>query len=174
MSLVPKWRQTGMQITSSLTNNIILLELPKVFLDGQEIAQVESQNRCRTQEMAGRGHTSELPGWKDVSWKVCTRYLEHIHSSWSFKVSIVMIIQCPTNRGYFLFKFCPPSPPPSPPKNTPKFWWFQRHIIRAHHRVVIQLLIPADCLICLDHYIIFFIVHLLISLVVLICVYFLA
>jgi len=56
-----------MQITSSLTNNIILLELPKVFLDGQEIAQVESQNRCRTQEMAGRGHTSELPGWKDVS-----------------------------------------------------------------------------------------------------------
>jgi len=40
-----------MLITSSLTNNIILLELPKVFLDGEEIAQVESKNRCRTQEM---------------------------------------------------------------------------------------------------------------------------
>jgi hypothetical protein len=54
-----------MPITSSL-NNIVLLELLKVFLDGEEIAQVESQNRCRTQEMVGTGHTSELPVWKNV------------------------------------------------------------------------------------------------------------
>ena len=37
-----------------------------MFLDGEEIAQVESQNRCRTQEMVGTRHTSELPVWKDV------------------------------------------------------------------------------------------------------------
>jgi hypothetical protein len=35
-----------MLITSSITKNIILLELPKVFLDGEEMVQVESQNRC--------------------------------------------------------------------------------------------------------------------------------
>jgi hypothetical protein len=91
----------------------------------------------------------------DVSTsKICTRCLEHVHSSWSFRVSTVMFIQCCTNAGYFLFKFCPPPPP----QKKPKVWWFQRSIIRVYNRLVIQLLFPAECLIGLDYYIIFLVV----------------
>jgi hypothetical protein len=73
LSSDPKLLQTEKLITSSLTNNIILLELPRVFLDGEEIAQEETENWCRTQEMEGRGHTPELSVWKNILLKRCKK-----------------------------------------------------------------------------------------------------